>query len=148
MRGSVRRTTLLTLFLGMVFIVIMSISCGDNTELIPNVPVDFTINVTNTQYIELNTVGGWIYLTGGYRGILIYRSSVDEFMAYDRACTYDFELECARIEMESSGIIAVDSCCGSRFIITDGSPLVEGPAYIALKRYQNYFDGEYLHVWN
>jgi len=128
-------------------LVLGAFSCNDE-PVIPYVYVDFTIDVNSTEYLELNTVGGWVYVTGGYRGIIVYRAAIDEFMAYDRACTYDPDEECARIKVESSGLIAGDTCCGSRFLITDGSPLVDVPATIPLVRYTTYYDGQYLHVFN
>jgi nitrite reductase/ring-hydroxylating ferredoxin subunit len=132
----------------LILLILASLSCGDKENQIPDVYVDFTINVNSTEYLELNTVGGWVYVTGGYRGILLYRASIDEFMAYDRACTYDPHADCARIKVEESGIIAGDTCCGSRFILLDGSPLKEVPARLPLKRYATYYDGLNLHVYN
>ena len=114
---------------------------------IPNVYVDINIDVTSTIYMELNHVGGWLYLTGGVKGILVYRSSVDEFMTFERCCTYDADVSEARIEVDSTDVMLVDKACGSVFLILDGS-IITGPATIALKRYRNNFDGTYLRIYN
>jgi nitrite reductase/ring-hydroxylating ferredoxin subunit len=125
----------------------MFFSCSkDETETIPYSYVNFYINPNSTMYYKLNVVGGWEYLTGGYNGIIVYRLNQDEFVAFDRACPYDYANGC-RIEVESSFTTAIDSCCSSRFIITDGSPF-SGPAHVSLKQYRTTYDGNNLHITN
>lgn len=122
-------------------------SCKKDKDEIPNTYVNFYININSTQYIDLNPVGGWVYLTGGVRGIIVYRQSMEEFVALERNCSYQPSNECATVEVESSGMTAIDSCCGSRFLLMDGS-LVNGPATRSLKLYQTSFDGNTLHIFN
>jgi len=98
------------------------------------------------MYINLNHVGGYEYLTGGYNGIVVYRVSNETFVAFDRACPYDFKNNC-RIQVEPSSITSIDSCCGSRFLLTDGSPF-QGPASVSLKQYKATYDGNILHITN
>lgn len=122
-------------------------SCSkDESETIPYVYVNFYIQPNSTMYYKLNVVGGWEYLTGGYNGIIVYRMNSDEFVAFDRACPYDYKNGC-RIEAESSFTTAIDSCCGSRFVLTDGSPF-SGPVHVSLKKYRTSYDGNYLHISN
>lgn len=135
------------LFLSITLIVLLSISCKKDKEVIPNVPIDLYVYTNDPQFIDLNAVGGWVYVAGGSRGIIIYRKSNDEFMTYDRHCTYQPNNSCARVEVNSSDIIAVDSCCGSQFVITDGS-VSNGPASQPLRAYQNTYDGTVLHIYN
>lgn len=119
----------------------------ENQQTIPDVAVSFRIDPTSALYSDLNPIGGWVYVTGGYRGILLYHLSQDEFLAFDRACPYDYEKPAAQVEIESSGITLIDSCCLSRFIILDGSPFA-GPARNSLKQYRTSYDGNYLYVFN
>ena len=105
------------------------------------------IYTTDAEFADLNAVAGWIYLTGGAKGIVVYRLSQDEFMAYDRNCTYQPSESDAIIEVDQTGIAAVDNSCGSRFLLTDGS-ILEGPASDILKRYQTTFDGNLLRIYN
>ncbi len=116
---------------------------------IPYAYVDIYIKPNSTEYLELNPVGGWVYLTAQYpsRGILVYRVSMDEFMAYERTCPHDPDKDCARIQVESSGTTAVDSCCMSRYIMHDGSPF-QGPSRRPLKQYRTNYDGITLHIFN
>lgn len=140
-----RKASSLLIFL---FLLNLGNSCRKNDYAnIPNVYVDINIDVTSTIYMELNHVGGWLYLTGGVKGILVYRSSIDEFMTFERCCTFDSDISEARIEVDSTDIMAIDKTCGSTFLILDGS-VVNGPATVALKRYRNNFDGIYLHIYN
>jgi nitrite reductase/ring-hydroxylating ferredoxin subunit len=137
----------------LVLIGVMSSFSGckgkDNYPQIPYVPVNIFLDPNSTMYLELNAVGGWVYVTADApsRGIIIYRLSQDEFMAYERICPYDPDMTNARVEVESSGVTATDSLCGSRFILTDGQPF-KGPATLPLKQYRTAYDGNTLHIFN
>ena len=104
-----------------IFLTIISSCKEDPDDLIPYAHVDFVIDINSTFYNELSAVGGWVYVTGGYKGILIYRLSMEDFLAFERSCTYKPLDPCERITMESSGLSMIDSCCGSRFLILDGT---------------------------
>jgi nitrite reductase/ring-hydroxylating ferredoxin subunit len=121
----------------------------DKQGTIPYEYVNFYINTTTTQYLGLNNIGGYVYVSGGVRGIIIYRQSSDEFMAYERDCPYYPNNTCAQVQVDKSGVIAIDSCCGSKFLLYDGS-IVKGPATIVLKQYETSFDSStgILHVFN
>jgi nitrite reductase/ring-hydroxylating ferredoxin subunit len=123
--------------------------CGkENSQpQIPDVPVNFVIDPNSTQYLELSHIGGSIYLTGGYRGILVYRYSLSEFMAFERACPYDFTLPAARVDVDTSLITCYCPACKSKYILTDGTPF-QGPSRYALKQYATTYDGALLYVYN
>ncbi|MFN3876197.1 MAG: hypothetical protein ACK4L7_09840, partial [Flavobacteriales bacterium] len=79
---------------------------------IPPVSVDISININNPAYADLAVPGGWLYLSGGSRGIIVYRSSPTEFAAHDRHCPYRPSDLC-QVAVDSSQIIARDGgCCG------------------------------------
>jgi len=130
-------------------LLLSSWGCNEKVEhpSIPNVSVNVQLDISSTLYIELSTIGGYVYLTGGYKGLIVYRVSPDDFVAYDRACPFDPTAECARITMDPSGITLTDSCCKSNFSVLDGS-IIKGPATQPLKRYNTQFDGQILHIWN
>ena len=119
----------------------------NNEEFVPYVYVDFYVTLANPQFVTLNAVGGSVYVTGGSRGIILYRKSNDEFQAYDRHCPYLPENSCGLLEVETSSTIAVDSCCGSEFLLVDGSVLKQPSSYPML-RYQTTFDGNQIHIFN
>lgn len=113
---------------------------------IPLVNVSIQIFTTDPGFINLQVPGGFDYVTGGSRGILIYRLSNDQFLAFDRHCPYQVDDNC-QVQVDSSGIIATDDCCGSGFIITDGS-VIQGPSSAPLHAYQTEFNGSVLRVFN
>lgn len=114
---------------------------------VPITGVDIYLYTNNPSFSNLYAVGGWTYITGGVRGILIYRKSNTEFMTYDRNCTYQSSEPCATVHVDATNILAVDTCCNSKFSIYDGS-VTQGPAGLPLKAYNNTFDGNVLHIYN
>jgi nitrite reductase/ring-hydroxylating ferredoxin subunit len=131
----------------LVLLVVLAACHKDKqSPTIPYVYVNITLypNTLTSDYIP---VSGWVYSTGGYRGLIIYRMTENEFMAYERTCPYDPDKATSRVEVESSGITAVDSCCGSRYILTDGSP-IKGPSGYPLQQYRTSYDGEHLRIFN
>ncbi len=114
---------------------------------VPLTTVDFQINVNNPAYIDIAVPGGWLYLTGGSLGIIVYRKAMDEFVAMDRHCTYQ-PTELCKVHVDDSEVIARDTtCCGSAFLLLDGS-VTEGPAALGLKRYNTNFNGTTLRIFN
>lgn len=112
----------------------------DSINRVPNVPVDITLSLNLPQWQAINSPGGWVYVTGGSRGIIIYRLSQDDFMAMDRHCPYEPQ-EFDRVDVLENNIIAEDSLnCGSKFVLTDGS-VTQGPAVFPLTTYQTTFNG-------
>jgi nitrite reductase/ring-hydroxylating ferredoxin subunit len=144
-----RRIFLIVFLLASLSIIMLAFSCKKDKkeDVIPYAAVDFYVNILSTQYTELHSVNGWVYVTGGVRGIILYRKSIDEFMAYERNCTYQPSNTCARVTLDNTNLIAIDSCCGSKFLMLDGS-VIQSPATIPLKQYRTSFDGTTLHVFN
>lgn len=131
-----------------LFLILSSNSCEKGTASgIPYVPVNYQLTVSNPEFSPLLAVGGWLYIGGGSRGIIIYRASPDEFRAFDRHCTFQVNDNC-RVDMESTDVTALDEeCCESKFLIIDGAP-IDGPANIGLHQYNTSFDGNTLLIFN
>jgi nitrite reductase/ring-hydroxylating ferredoxin subunit len=121
--------------------------CKKQEEVIPYVRVNLELYLSDPQFNMLNAVGGWVYVNGGSKGIIVYRKSNDEFTALDRHCTYQPDNACSRVSVDASQITAVDTCCGSKFLITDGS-ILNGPANVPLQLYQTSFDGVKVSIYN
>ena len=129
---------------------VFSISeCKKDNSSIPNVAVDFYIYLSQPSSAPLNSPGNWIPSSGGVKGIIVYRRSVDEFAAYERDCPYDPNASNARIDVDSSNIIAVDRNCGSKFNLLDNT-ILNGPATRSLKTYHADYDASAatVHVYN
>ena len=129
-----------------LLIALLLLGCENEVDNFPQVDVNLNLYINNPEFFNIETPGGWIYLNGGVAGILLYRKNLDEFIAYDRASTYDPIADCA-ITVDSDNIILKDPCSESQFLITDGS-VIQGPASQALKRYNTYFYGNNLSIFN
>ncbi|NNC82835.1 MAG: hypothetical protein HKN79_04595 [Flavobacteriales bacterium] len=128
-------------FLFFILTLISFAACkDDDDQRVPNVPVDITLSLNLPQWQPLNTPGGWVYVTGGSRGIIVYRAGTEEFTAMDRHCPYE-PINGDRVHVLEDNIIAADTnVCGSRFVITDGS-VTQGPASFPLTTYRTSYNG-------
>lgn len=136
------------LFLLIFITGIFVISCKkENDNGVPIIAVDIYLYTNNPSFIDLYVIGGWAYIDGGVRGILVYRKSQTEFMAYDRNCTYQSSDPCATVFVDATNILATDTCCHSKFSMYDGS-VTQAPAGLPLKAYQTTYDGNVLHIFN
>ena len=127
-------------------LVLSQISCGDDNNYIPETYVNFSILAS-----EIGGVGNGIYTSSiyGVNGIIIYHKDINQYIAYERTCSYDPSESCAIVDMNDiyNPTLLVDSCCGSKFLIEDGTAF-DGPALLPLKQYQTNFDGVYINVFN
>ena len=131
-----------------LFIILVT-SCVRNQNIVPYVYVNQYINISLPSYSSLNAVGGWIYITGGSKGIIVYRQSFDQFSAYDRHCTYNANDPCGKASVDSTNSFVECSCDGSQYQLYDGL-VIQGPALYSLKPYQTTFDPltNQLHIFN
>jgi len=128
-------------FFVILLIVTAILSCKEDEKCktIPYEYVNFYIDINDPEFIELNSVGNSIAITGGFKGIIVYRKTIDEFSVFERACPHDPEAQYGRVKI-SEQFYAIDSVCGSKFSLTfDGSP-IEGPARCGLKKYNSNFN--------
>jgi nitrite reductase/ring-hydroxylating ferredoxin subunit len=146
MKPGFRHTGFLLL---LIVLVLMLPQCKKESQQneIPTVAVNIAIDPNSTEYLALNTVNGWVYLTGGYEGIIVFRSSTNGFMAYERACPYDWSKSTARLVVESSGITTVCPSCNSKFLLLNGSPY-SGPSSYPMKQYETSYNGGILYIFN
>lgn len=146
MKKYISSTNLSLLFLLAIIIIIGSCKKDDTQQngIIPNVYVNEVIYPNSINYIP---PGGWIYVNAGYRGIIVYRFDQFTFVAYERTCPYDAQEDCAVVDVESTNLTAIDSCCMSRYTLIDGFP-AGGPSTLPLKKYQTQFENEALHIIN
>lgn len=139
-----------------------SVSCNKKNDVIPDVTINFTLNLNDPQFINLNAIGGavtvnrntnnWGFYAAGYAesGLIIARG-VDEFFAYDRTCPYDYALNgsAVKVNIDPSGF-AKAKCpqCGTTYeLISYGTP-ASGIGRYPLKNYKTSFEGLYVRVWN
>ena len=73
----------------LLLIIITSSCIKNNNNPVPSIPFDITIDINLPSYNQLQGVGAWTYVVGGSRGIIVYRRSIDEFVAFDRHSPMD-----------------------------------------------------------
>ena len=131
------------------FCIISLNSCTKNQNIVPYVYVDQYINISLPSYSSLNSIGGWAYISGGSRGIIIYRQSYDQFSAYDRHCTFNADDPCGKATVDSTNSFVECACDSSRYQLFDGL-VIQGPASYSLKNYQTSFDiiSNQIHIFN
>jgi hypothetical protein len=131
-------------------ILLLSSKCNNqNQNPVPFVPVDVTIDIQLPSYSNLQGVGGWTYLNGGSRGIIVYRKGIDEFVAFDRHSPADVSGTCPLpLYPDSQNFLQLkDSCNNAVFSLYDGSP-VSNSIY-GLRQYATQFNGNnLLRVYN
>ncbi len=116
---------------------------------VPSIPFDISINISLPSYSDLQGVGSWAYVNGGAKGIIVYRKSYDQFVAFDRQSPADGGADCATPLMpDSTNFLQLnDICSGARFSLYDGSPM-SGSDY-GLRQYQVVWDGNLiLRIYN
>jgi hypothetical protein len=134
--------TLVFLLLGLL---LLSANCKQqNQNPVPFVPVDVTIDIQLPSYSELQGVGGWTYINGGSRGIIIYRLGIEDFVAFDRHSPADPDGTCSLpLFPDAQNFLQLkDTCNNAVFSMYDGSP-VSNSIY-GLRQYATQFNGNNL----
>ena len=108
-------------------------SCQDTPGVIPYVDVQVDLNLSLPAYNVLNFPGNWLYISGGSRGLIVYRYTLDEFVILDRHATYDVDAGC-QCTVSQDGYTIEDPCSTSQWYIFDGS-VIQGPTTAPLERY-------------
>jgi len=127
------------------FILLTSSKCSKGKQNpIPYVSFDITIDIQLPSYNALQGVGGWSYVNGGSKGIIVYRRGIDEFVAFDRHSPVDPDGTCATplFPTAQNFLILKDTCNNATFSLYDGSP-VSNSAF-GLRQYAVQFNGSNL----
>jgi len=132
----------------LIFCALSFFSCGKNDgSIVPSVPVNFQAALSDTRISKLNSPNSAVIVNGyGIAGLLIYRDINGGYHAYDRCSSYEPEKKCA-VTIDDTGFTATDPCSGSKFSLTDGSP-VKAPAAKSLRVYDAYVSNFNLYVSN
>ena len=107
--------------------------CVDTPGVIPYVDVQVDLNLSLPAYNNLNFPNNWLYISGGSRGLIVYRYTLDEFVVLDRHATWDVGAGC-QCTVSPDGYTIEDPCSGSQWYIFDGS-IIQGPTTAPLERY-------------
>ena len=126
---------------------LMSCNSKLDNQIDINTYIDFTIYPNSIEYQELNAVGGWMYLTGSgdSYGIIVYRSQLDEFMAYDRK-PFILDSLCPNNRLNVKSFYVVDECHDQKYLILNGFNINGDGTH--LYWYSTIFDGTTLRIHN
>jgi hypothetical protein len=90
------------------FFFLFLIGCNSNLSDDP-IPIvsfsDISIDINLPEYVSLRTDGGYKEVSGGVRGIIIYRVSGTSFQAYEKNCSFHPNDACATVNVHSSGLL-------------------------------------------
>ena len=126
--------------------VFMACNPAPDETNIPNVRVDIEVDLDDIDSQELQQIGGFIYLDGGVRGIVLIHTGLTEYSAYDLNCTFEPTKADAIVAMHTSGFYLEDTTCTSTFD-HNGFP-TSGPAPFPLKKYRISRSGDILFIMN
>lgn len=106
-------------------------------------PFQIEVNLTLPSYSSLQGISGYAYVSGGIKGIVIYRKSQNEFVAFDRMATTENAIECpSGVEVnEDNFLILDDPCSDTQYSLFDGSIVEGGEVEWGLRGYITQFDG-------
>lgn len=141
------------------FILLAPIACKKNSntptsDFFNPVYVYQTVDLTFAQYTQLNNLQGYVYLTGGNKGIILYHTIDDQFVAFDRTCPVRPDSSCAYVSVDSvptryrcgqPGSSGWKICCHSLFDAAYGTQL-SGEATRGLKTYYTMKQGSVVYV--
>ena len=102
---------------------------------------------TEPAFNDISYIGGWTYMNAGSRGIILFRVSKDQIMAYDRHTPFNPGQACAIVSVLPNNVLAEDSCSGTQYSLYDGYPQ-NGPGELPLKQYRTEIYGNELRVYN
>jgi nitrite reductase/ring-hydroxylating ferredoxin subunit len=139
--------------------ILSSCNKADN-DVIPDVFVDFTIDLLDPEFVNLSVIGNsdtidastnnWGYKSAGYdgNGIIIY-SGPDEYFAYDRTCPYDYAVNDLSVKVKIDFTVAVCPNCGTKYSLSAYGTPISGTGKYPLKNYKTSLDEDrYIRVWN
>jgi nitrite reductase/ring-hydroxylating ferredoxin subunit len=145
----------------MTLVIILS-SCNKKNDVIPDIYVNFDINLNDVQFHDLSVFGGSIvvdshtnnlgYRAAGYDGNgIIICSGVEEFYAYDSTCPHDYVVNSLSIKVNidpSNSTLAICPKCGTKYALTVGGTPASGVGRYPLKNYRTRLYENTLSVWN
>jgi nitrite reductase/ring-hydroxylating ferredoxin subunit len=137
-------------------------SCNKKNDVIPDVTVDFSINLNDPEFTALNAIGGIALINAstnniGWRaagydgnGIILFAGN-GEFYAYDRTCPHDYAVNGLSVKINidpSDSFYAICPVCNTNYALFSAGTPSKGIGQYPLKNYKTSFDGRIIYVWN
>lgn len=94
----------------------------DDNPILPNVQVNKILNLNLPLYQNLQFNNGSAFIENeGVKGIIVFRFSNTNILAWDAACPHITPSQCSK--MRINGVKMVCDCDATEFSILNGSPL-------------------------
>lgn len=140
-------------YLTCLVVFIFSISCRKKTQVppqypVPNVPVSVLIYPNDATNFKIQAVGGWMYVSGaGHQGLIIYRKTLDEFVAIERSSPENPNNAASAVKVQSDNFTLRDTIKNATWQIVDGAVMNNSSKW-PLRLYATSYDGNSLRVSN
>ena len=128
------------------FVVVMVAISGCEPQLQDQIPyalVEIDINLNDNEYLDLQVDGGFVYILGGVRGLILYRVNESEYRAFERNSPVDASNACSTIDVDGSGLFMIDHCHNILFDF-EGTP-ISGSAP-RMRQYSTLLDRNWLYI--
>ena len=121
-------------------------SCNPETRC--DTPMgDASCQLDLIQYPNLTGGNGYEYIVGGYQGVVVIRTSLEQYVAYERTCPHDH----GRLSVSGDYGTAVLECpeCHSCFnAFADGMPIDGSQTSCPLYQYSTHYASGILYISN
>lgn len=141
-----------TILLTNLFLILFSCNVNKNHP-VPYFSFNTIIDLNLPTYSDLLGIGGWAYVPVaelGPKGIVVYRKSQNEFVAFDRTSPAEGGLDCSEgLKVDEDNFLVLnDPCSNAKFSLYDGS-VIEGNSKFGLRKYETEFNGDTkLRIYN
>ena len=130
-----------------LFLVSTWVGACDNTaptsDPLPYAPVNAVVYMNTLQSQPLNTPTGYIYISGGLKGIIVYCYKVGNYYAIERESP---DVKHCQVKVDITKTQVRDTCSNSIFN-PDGT-FISGTAGTNLRQYNVNFDGSRILITN
>ena len=139
-----------TYFIGALLLVLQISSCKNQNDaagsVIPNVAVNFLVNLNDNTYFNLKNDGGYVNISGvGVKGIILYRYNATNYTAFERASPID-PYGKNIITMDQSRLFLADTLAKARFDLQGNSS--DGVSANPIKKYYTQLNGTTIQITN
>ena len=116
-------------------------------QIIDGIPfafVEIDVNLNQSDFVDLRRDGGFVYILGGVKGIILYHENENSYWAFERNSPVNPTSACAIVDVDQSGLFIIDPCSGATFDFT-GTP-TNGIARFPLRTYGTTLDNNWLYI--
>lgn len=151
----------LRFFLLLLLLLFVQTACEKNkNDVIPDVYINFYLDLEDPEFLDLRFITNSLIVTSATNnigpnsagfsgnGIIVYHSTTDTYLAFDRTCPHDYVNGGEAIKVVVDFVSAVCPVCETNYALSSGGEPVSGPGKYYLKNYRTSFDGRFIRVWN